>query len=297
MDGLRIRPQYRIIDGFRMPLGFPPEAFRSSLTYEPRPDDVFITTYPKCGTTWMQHVVYMMFHDAQPIAANASVHDVFPHLEEVGREFVEALPPPRLIKTHLPLPMLRFGWQTKYIFVVRNPFDCAVSFFYHTRGFEKHYSFSTGTFDDFFEVFVTGEVDFGDYFEHLLSWYARASQPNMLLVTYESMKRDLDAVIVKLGAFLGGPAAAVAADAEARARIVSGTHFSRMSQDQQRWASARPQDQSPFVRKGIVGDWHNHFSREQLRRLLERAESKTRGTDVLDLWPDVFAQVRAALSA
>lgn len=29
-----------------------------------------------------------------------------------------------------------------------------------------------GTFDEFFELFISGNTDYGDYFDHLLGWYA-----------------------------------------------------------------------------------------------------------------------------
>src|SRR5271156_334391 len=30
------------------------------LAYAPRPDDIIIGTFPKCGTTWMQRIVAML---------------------------------------------------------------------------------------------------------------------------------------------------------------------------------------------------------------------------------------------
>ena len=118
--------------------------------------------------------------------------------------------PPRLVKTHLPRGLTPFAPGARYIYVARNPFDCVVSFYHHTRGFPQHYDFSTGTFADFFECFMSGEVDFGDYFEHLLSWLALAGTANLLFVTYEDMKADVRAAIGTIARFLGEPAQSAA---------------------------------------------------------------------------------------
>ena len=91
--------------------------------------------------------MYLLENDGRPLAAGQRLDDVFPHLEEVGEAAVRALPEPRLVKTHLPFARTPWSAQAKYIYVARNPFDCAVSFYHHTRGFERHYDFAEGTWD------------------------------------------------------------------------------------------------------------------------------------------------------
>ncbi|HEU4620020.1 MAG TPA: sulfotransferase domain-containing protein [Gammaproteobacteria bacterium] len=283
------KPRYTVHGGFRMPMGFPPEGFESALTYVPEPGDVFVSTYPKCGTTWMQYIVYLIVHRGEPLPDGATLVDAFPHLEEIGAEAARALPRPRLLKTHLPLPMAPFGRDARYVFVARNPFDCAVSFYYHTQGFVKHYDFAEGTFDDFFECFIAGEVDFGDYFEHLVSWYARRGEPNVLVVTYEDMRADPGRALDGVARFRGPEHAEAVADLGLRSRILEHSSFAAMSRAQGRWSSARPAGSAPFVRKGVVGDWRAHFSSEQARRLAERFRAATGGAGAYALWPDIVA--------
>ena len=102
-------PRYQIIEGMRMPLGFPAEGLVSGRLYEPDSDDIFVASYPKCGTTWVQHIVYLLLNRGEPLPRDKSLTEVFPHLEEVGREFVAGMARPRLIKTHLPLAMTPFS--------------------------------------------------------------------------------------------------------------------------------------------------------------------------------------------
>jgi len=286
------RPRYTLHDGFRMPMGFPVAGFDSGQRYEPSPGDVFVSTYPKCGTTWIQYIVYLLLRGGEPLPAGVRMDEVFPHLEEVGAARVRALPEPRLIKTHLPVERTPWLPAARYVYAVRNPFDCAVSFYHHTRGFVRHYDFADGTFDEFFECFIRGEVDFGDYFDHLASWLRKVGEPNLLFLTYEDMLADPRAAVVAIGEFLGAAAARAVAEPELVARVVSASSFDSMRRDQRRWSSERPANMPEFVRKGVAGDWANHFSREQAARLAAKFVERSRGTRAETLWPDVIAAAR-----
>ena len=57
----------------------------------------------------------------------------------------------------------------KYIYVMRNPKDTAVSLFHHTRAYPS-YQYD-GDWDDFFERFMSGNVDHGYWFDHVLQWW------------------------------------------------------------------------------------------------------------------------------
>jgi hypothetical protein len=270
-----------------MPMGFPIEGFESGLRYRPEATDVFVATYPKCGTTWTQYIVYLLLHGGQPLAAAQRLDELFPHLEEVGEAVVRALPKPRLIKTHLAFERTPWHSQAKYLYVARNPFDCAVSFYHHTRGFPKHYDFANGTWDAFFECFIRGEVDFGDYFDHLLSWWPKRTAPNVLFLIYERMLADPAAAVAAVARFLGGRAAELAADAARFDRAVRESSFAEMRRDQGRWSSARPKDMPAFVRKGVAGDAASYFSAEQWARLAAKLRARGEGTGIETLWPDL----------
>ena len=269
-----------------MPMGFPVAGFESGQRYRAAPGDVFVASYPKCGTTWTQYIVYLLENDGRPLTTGQRLDGVFPHLEEVGEEAVRALAEPRLIKTHLPFSRTPWSAHARYVFVARNPFDCAVSFFHHTRGFPRHYDFAEGTWDAFFECFLRGEVDFGDYFEHLSSWWPHRKDSNVLFLTYERMLEAPAAATRALADFLGGRASGLARDARRLEGVVRDSGFEQMRRDQDRWSSARPADMPAFVRKGVVGDWRNCFSAAQARRLAEKC---ARHAAIDELWPGLVA--------
>nr|XP_054928884.1 sulfotransferase ssu-1-like isoform X3 [Dermacentor andersoni] len=258
------RPLTRVIEGMLWSYYFPEQCVRSALAYQPLPDDVFIVIYPKCGTTWLQYLVYNIY---------------------------------------------------RYLYITRNPFDCCVSYYYHTKHLPG-YCFEKGTFDEFFELFITGDVEFGDYFDHLLSWYAHRSDPNVLFLTYEELKRDTAAAVVKMAGFLGDQYAARLRDEPALVeRILQAAALGNMKKifnscdfavkDEVRSASIKYEESQvaanstsveelvrrpmtgEFVRKGTVGDWKGHFSPVQVQRMLELIRVRTGGSDVMDLWKDI----------
>ena len=66
-----------------------------------------------------------------------------------------------------------------------------VSFYYHTIGF-KSYQYADGKFDDFFEIFLSGKCDSGDYFKYVSEWYQESkTNRNVHMMLYEDMKNDL----------------------------------------------------------------------------------------------------------
>ncbi|KAL3193986.1 hypothetical protein MRX96_001903 [Rhipicephalus microplus] len=153
---------------------FPEEILRGALAYRHRPGEVYIVTYPN-----------------------------MPFLERHGVEALAGLSfPGSAIKTHMLYDEDRICSEAKYIYVVRNPFDCCVSFYHHYKLYPI-YQFEQGTFDEFFELFLAGDVDGGDYFDHLSSWYPHRNDHNVLFIRYEDLKRDTKSWILALADFLG----------------------------------------------------------------------------------------------
>ncbi|UJR19162.1 hypothetical protein I4U23_022292 [Adineta vaga] len=252
-------PTYIDHNGYLIPFGFSIDLLNSALEFQPKSNTIFICSYPKCGTTWMQNIVYLLMHAGESFPSNLQVDNVMPHLELSGSKFCENFP---VIKTHLPRNFLHINPQAKYIVVARNPKDCCVSFYHHTRGFVTYYNYANGTFDDYFERFINGKVDFNDYFDHFQSWEPYLNDSNVFFCTYEQLKSDTKEIIKKLALFLG-----IEMDKNMLEKVLNNCSFASMKKDGQRWTDERPDDMPLFMRKGEIGDWRNHFTQEQSDRM------------------------------
>ncbi|GMT11394.1 hypothetical protein PFISCL1PPCAC_2691, partial [Pristionchus fissidentatus] len=285
------RPAKSIIDGQHLPPTHTEENVRSTKDMIPRPSDIFVCTYPKCGTTWIQHIVLQLLGNTDYERTNstkAMCHES-PMIESVGAGYCETIAEPRVLKTHFSYKDAPKGGGAKYIYSVRNPKDCLTSFFHHHRNF-KHYMFEHGQFNTFYELFMTGEVSYGDYFDHLIDWLdgMQNGQENILLVKYEDMLVDLRSSIVKIAEFIGGKAAELIKDEEELTRIVEASTLSAMKGNQQRWFPKELQT-GEFIRKGGSRDWKNHLSFEQNNRLDKRFNERLSSTVAADWWKEEMA--------
>ncbi|XP_078385216.1 sulfotransferase 2B1-like [Cetorhinus maximus] len=256
-----------------------------SLTYareefQARDEDVFIITYPKSGTTWMQEIVPLVYSSGDPTPVQTIPNwQRVPWLEQKsGKELLENRPSPRLITTHLIyrlMPKSFYTSKAKVVYVTRNPKDALVSsFHYHNMA---SFLENPGTFDEFIDKFLEGKVMFGSWFDHIKSWWPLKDQDNFLFLTYEEMIQDLQGALVKLGEFLGKQLSGDAVEA-----IANQSKFDNMKQNKMSNYSFVPEElmdhkKTNFLRKGIAGDWKNHFTTAQTEHFNSVYTQKMKG--------------------
>ena len=93
------------------------EHFDRALSYKPNPDDLFVVSYPKSGTTWLLNILYLLRNNGIPLQKGEKIDDTIPYLEFDGIDAVEKLTRPRIIETHLYKCLMPFNDEAKYIFV------------------------------------------------------------------------------------------------------------------------------------------------------------------------------------
>ncbi|KAM7298884.1 sulfotransferase 1C2-like [Ixodes scapularis] len=305
---------HRDIDGLYISRFIHEDNIRSALAYAPRRDDLFIATYPKCGTTWVQYIVYNMISEGTPPEDLNEFMLRMPFLEFLGAEGVEKMIRPGAIKTHLPFSKCPFSKEAKYICIARNPFDCCVSYYYHTKS-APVLQVQDLTFEQYFEMFINGRVGYGDYIDHLLAWYKHRNDSNVLFFTFEQLKKDKRGHILKIADFMGEQYGKVLREDEVLLnKILDATSLESMKKVfknglktiMSSLASLPPESRpeslnvyksmsvvsrnfkstGEFLRKGEVGGYMDHFSPEQIFRIKDRIASRTEGSDVMTLWKE-----------
>jgi aryl sulfotransferase len=183
--------------------------------YRPRPDDIIIGTYSKCGTTWVQRIVSMLVFKS---AAPRPINEDSPWLDGRTRDIeatlarIEAQTHRRFLKTHLPFDALPVYEGVKFIHIGRDGRDAAMSLHNHMANFSadairrlNEVSRADEKFGDdylpipespaeFFADWVadgSGQGDEGaSFFNVENTYWAARNETNMLLVHYSDLKAD-----------------------------------------------------------------------------------------------------------
>ncbi|XP_040295539.1 sulfotransferase 1C2-like [Bufo bufo] len=243
------------------------EIWEQIYNFQAREDDILIATYPKAGTTWMQEIVDLIMLDGDveksmraPCFVKVPFLDLYPKPIPSGVEAANAMESPRLLKTHLPIQLLPPSfWEknVKVIYVARNVKDCMVSYF-HFQRMNKGLP-DPGTWNEYFSTFTAGNVPWGSWFDHVIGWWKAKDKHQILYVFFEDVIEDPKREIRKISQFLGKELREEVLDT-----IQLHTSFSAMKENPMTNMSVLPscvfdQSVSPFLRKGKVGDWKNHF--------------------------------------
>lgn len=121
-----------------------------------------------------------------------------------------------------------------------------------------------GDWNDNFERFISGDIIYGHWHEHVLGWWNayKKQEKDILFLFYEDFVLNPKKKIEKVAAFLD-----VRLSDEKIEKIMKVTSFSSMKANPQtNHTFGRKPDGEEFVRKGIIGDWKETFTESQISR-------------------------------
>jgi aryl sulfotransferase len=186
-----------------------PAVFERAARYQPRPEDVFVVTQMRCGTTWMQQLVYQVvtrgrgeFGDG----ARGHLYAISPWIDAVNSVSIEDAPlvgerPTRIIKSHLPTRLCPYSSQARYLYVTRHPVSCFASIVDYNRSLLGPLAPPVTTLADWF---CSDRMYWLPWPRHVDGWWEwAASRDNVLFVHFEDMKKNFPAVRERVERFLG----------------------------------------------------------------------------------------------
>jgi len=255
-------------------------------------NDILICTHQKVGTHLTKRFVVELLRRSQAHMADCIYqsgdigHDTVPWPEVFASQhgmqaFQNHLDrtkgQARLWYTHTRIehmPFLRCDPATKFIVVGRDPRSVAVSQFFFYKSHPLLEVPAALSLDEFVELFLQGDLYFGDYFSHLANWSA-AKHPNItpsqvLTIAYEDLVQKKAQMVRKIATFL---LPNFELNETQVSEIVAATEFDRMKSD----ISENPQsfhfNPNTFFRAGTVRDWENHLSEAALASIKEKNRS------------------------
>lgn len=255
-------------------------------SFQPRDDDVIVTTSYKSGTTWMQQILHLLIFkdtpDALPVGLvspwiDARFHGV---LEDIMKG-LDAQNHRRFVKSHLPFDGLPYYPQVKYVVVARDPRDVFMSLWNHYRNYTDEImgrlndrtGWSGDAFPDppaedairelwrswmtrgWFEWESEG-WPFWSNLHHTQTYWPYRDLDNVLLFHFSDMLADLRGQVLRLAGYLG-----FELTEEELERVVESASFDQMKKDfkpmDELMRSAFKGGSDAFIFKGTNGRWRD----------------------------------------
>ncbi|CAI0378266.1 unnamed protein product [Linum tenue] len=269
-------------------------AFRSE--FQPRSDDIPLTSFPKTGATWLMALCHNILHleEDDNILTKMKPHDVVPALDVVylADQVQHALldsgrTTGRLLHTHLPYSCLSEAVRNsgcKFVHLARNPKDMLVSMWhFYNKIVKLNPTMPSASFpmEGAVESFCSGVLPFGPFYEHVVGyWEESKKRPDkVLFLKYEELRRDPKEQVRKLASFLG------AADGDDDDEVVVEkvlwrSSFGRLKELEVNKNGVLEIGKVPnvhFFRKGTVRDWNNYLTPQMAERIDQLTQLKLQG--------------------
>ena len=204
-----------------------PPVAEGCIFFTPRPTDVIVAVPPKCGTTWLLHIVHQLrmngsepdFEDQLEVTAWVERSQMF------GVDLSTKTQPaePRVFFSHLPYH--RIPKEGKIIYCIRDQEDALYSFYkfldslYVLRGRVSLPIFAN-------TIMKSGRYDHGDtamVLNGLLVWWEHCNDDDVLFLFFDDLREDHAGCVRRIAKFIG-----IECDEALLARVVHTTTHAEM---------------------------------------------------------------------
>jgi len=217
-------------------------------------DDVFLVSYPRSGNTWVRFLIANLRDPVDP-ASFANIDRKIPEIYHFPDRDLRRRPRPRILKSHEYFdPRYR-----KVIYIVRDPRDVALSFYYFLL--KKRMLDDRCGIEDYVNRWIEWKAEsYGSWGDNVISWLGtRHPSSGFLLVRYEDLAANPVHELGSIAGFLGIPA-----DEGRLSRAIQLSSVGRMraleSAQSQLWQTTRKtRTDIPFVRTASTGNWKSQL--------------------------------------
>ncbi len=227
--------------------------------------NLFVAGLPKSGTTWLERMLVSVpgYRKWIPGYIPQTGHDLLPGTLDcppVGYTVTRVHTRPRRRNLNV-----LHATGRPYAVLYRDPRDIAVSSYFYARNdaeVQYHAKAKAVNLDAWIDLFIDERLE--EYLAWCTGWLERRDPERGAVFRYEELLRDTEDQFAKvLQHFeIDLPAEQVKAIAEAHS-------FQKATGRQ-----AGQEDATSFNRKGVAGDWINHFSAEHSERFRSCADDR-----------------------
>jgi hypothetical protein len=247
--------------------------------YAPGPQDVFVMTYAKSGTNWMMQIAHQLIYHGK--GEYDHLHEVVPWPDttimpffmkryaiplEEATDWQQSPERKRVIKTHYNWDLLPYSKDARYIAVIRDPKDVFVSNYVFIR--DGVYGRGMPSVDTWFDLYLSPHFPVGgSWAVNAAGYWAERHRPNVLVVSFKSMKRDLRGTVLKVADFLN-----IRASDEQVDEVCRLSSFDYMKRNDHKYAIGQVvpwRKPGAMIRKGQEGTSSELLSPER-QRLIDR---------------------------
>ncbi|KAG5234933.1 flavonol sulfotransferase [Salix suchowensis] len=248
--------------------------------------DIFITSCPKTGTTWLKALTFAICTRSRLSGCHMTALLEYDFAQNTIKRDC-AVP---LVSTHVPyrsLPKSIVSSCCKIIYICRDAKDAFVSLWHFIADLQRSKNIEPLSLEEAFELFCSGISSYGPYWDHVLGyWRASLEFPEKILfLTYEEMKKDTASHVKKLAEFMGCSFTLEEEEEGEVQKIISLCSFEKLSNLAVNKNGKHRADDSSFAmkngvffRKGEIGDWANNLTAEMGARLDDIMEQKLKGS-------------------
>ncbi|KAM6223538.1 sulfotransferase 2A1-like [Rhynchocyon petersi] len=244
-------------------------------------EDVITLSYPKSGTHWMLEIIGLICSKGDPKwVQSVSPYDRSPWIEvkETYPQLNNNTKDPRMYSSHLPIqlfPKSFLSSKAKAIYVIRNPRDVLTSGYHFYKAVKCVQN--PESFDQYLDWFLQGNVSYGSWFDHVRGWLSMKGKDNFLIISYEDLHKDTRATVGKISQFLGKELSPEELNSVLKHISFNVMKDNKMSNFTLISDDVMDHSKGKLMRKGITGDWKNHFTVAQSEAFDKIYEEKMAG--------------------